>query len=192
MSARTIFALTLAAAVAAGGAYWLTRGPQTGQAAQSVGPQGPKDAPRTSEPLTPVAPERTPTTDEPATTNGAASVAARDGDRKEAGAVLRKANEQDKELVRSLMKMHAMVDKDTSIKSSLDAPIPGTDDDSFFLKYGSFTRPQLEESLESLQAILVWQDEGPFENKAIEVLPPELVRSFELEIDWLQRYLAEN
>lgn len=190
MSSKSLFALVVVAAVAAGAAYkFLPRQDRNTPASKLENPTA-GTVEGTPEGLSKVAPERV----EPPEAVAAKSAA--DGGRKDAAGetpARRKVTEAEKESVRELMKLHNTVaqGQGEAAVSSVPSEIPGTDGDSLFLKYGSFDRTQITNELESLEAILVWQNEGPFESKELEILSPELVRTFEIEIEWLRERLAE-
>ncbi len=99
----------------------------------------------------------------------------------------------ERDTVRELIKLHAesgLGDKG-ELDSSLPEPAWPVDDDSLFVKYGSFNKARIQEALVSTQAILDWQNEGPFEDKTMELLPPPLLRAFELEREWLIQRLQD-
>lgn len=102
----------------------------------------------------------------------------------------RKVTESEKDTVRELIKQFSAApapDADPFAPQSEVEAWP-TDDDSLFLKYGGFQGPAADEAIASLQAILDWQRDGPFENKVAEVLPEPIVRALEAELEWLRDY----
>jgi len=105
----------------------------------------------------------------------------------------RPLTEADRQTVRELVKQ-LRSQADDSAESSAGAAVESawpTDDDSLFLKYGSFTRGAVDDVIASWQAILDWQRDGPFENKASEVLPESALLALQTELDWLRNYRAQ-
>ncbi len=93
----------------------------------------------------------------------------------------------ERDTVRELIKLHAGLETPQGVVLDSNLPDPAwpVDDDSLFLKYGSFDKARTQAELASIQAILDWQNDGPFEDKHLEILPPALLRAFELEREWL-------
>jgi hypothetical protein len=195
MAPKTILAVILSAGVAAAGAVLWLRTEHAETPAQAPARQPDTSTSKTEPSLSPVTSERV----DPGTVAANAETssekdAAATGERHDVSPVRRKVTESEKEAVRSLVKLSPPEQTyDLTISDSVTPTnIPGTDDDSFLVKYGSFNEAGLRDSLESLQAILEWQDQGPFEDKATELMPPQMRRAFELEIEWLERKIAEG
>jgi len=190
MSSKTVAVLVVAVLAAGGIAYWTTRKGASGAALESTAETVSRSAPDQPPAEGRVGGERTDAS-EPAHEAAQAEPAA---ERVDPGA-RRKVTEDEKEAIRELMRVHqkqtggANADE-MSADAAVPSIVPGTDPDSLFLKYGSMSEDDKRESLVSLRAILDWQDQGPFEDKSIELLAPEFRLAFEREIEWLERNLA--
>jgi hypothetical protein len=69
-------------------------------------------------------------------------------------------------------------------ESTLDVDHPA-DPDGFETKYAGLDATQLKGSLEAIEAVIVWQREGKFEDKS-QALPAEAIKALEREQQWLK------
>lgn len=99
---------------------------------------------------------------------------------------MREATEMEKLAVRDLVKMHVPT-PENGVTNDGTQPPPGYDADSLMIKYGSFDVAQLQEAHTSVRAILDWQSRGPFTDKSAEMLPGEIRRGMEIELEWLEQ-----
>jgi len=99
---------------------------------------------------------------------------------------MREASELEKLAVRDLVKMHVPKPEDGVTNDGSQVP-PGYDADSLMIKYGSMDVAQLQEAHSSVRAILDWQSRGPFTDKSAELLPHEIQRGMEIELEWLEQ-----
>jgi len=98
----------------------------------------------------------------------------------------REASEIEKLSVRELVKLHVPTPDDGNALDELSIP-QGYDADSLAIKYGSMDVAQLQQAHASVRAILDWQSRGPFTDKANEILPGEIQRGMEIELEWLEQ-----
>lgn len=186
---RSLLLIVLGAALVAGIAFRAFRtGPETSPGSAAPATEG-QEQPKPPGPASVEAPEgdRAPTA--PADSAATAATA-----RADAPSTRRPITLYERDTVRELIKLHVddggREDKG-ELGSSLPEPAWPVDEDSLFLKYGSFDKERIQRELSSTQAILDWQSEGPFEDKAAELLPPPLLRAFELEREWLIQRLQD-
>ncbi len=99
---------------------------------------------------------------------------------------MREATELEKLAVRDLVKMHVPTPENGVTHDGGQTP-PGYDADSLMIKYGSMDVAQLQEAHASVRAILDWQSRGPFTDKSAELLPGEIQRGMEIELEWLEQ-----
>jgi len=182
MNRSAILVVLGLAVVAAGVVFSVSRthseGPGNAAVVAPTAPQMPQQ-PSQGPVAAPVENERTATDPAggPAQTPGAADPAP----------VRRRITLYERDTVRELIKLHVdsgRIGNGEGI-SSLSEPAWPVDEDSMFLKYGSFDKARTQAELASIQAILDWQSEGPFEDKTLELMPLPLMRAFELEREWL-------
>lgn len=191
MSPRTL--ALLAAGVAGIACYfWWSRGGPSGDAATSravagQSPESPSDAGAArSEP--PSALVSTGDSDASQSTRTGPEESELAGVIGVAGRLLpdRPVREDEKAAVRELIKLFGAAQAPEAVGDESERP-PGTEPDSLFLKYGSYDVRRLQEEHASLRAILAWQDNGPFDDKAAEMLPAILRRTMEYELDYLEQ-----
>jgi hypothetical protein len=186
-------ALVCGIALAAGAAYWLRAG-------RGAAPEGDGAARSTARANDPAATDRGAGPVERASVVEAPNAAAKDaGEVRGAGARRedagpRQVSESEKALVRGLIKQHPVIEPPEGVGVEATATIPTPwpiDDDSLYLEHGSRDRAGLEAERASIQAILDWQRNGPFEDKASELMPPGMLHAFEVELEWLRERLQE-
>lgn len=99
---------------------------------------------------------------------------------------MREISEVEKLAVRDLVKMHVAT-PENGVTNDGSQPPAGYDADSLMIKYGSMDVAQLQEAHASVRAILDWQSNGPFTDKTAELLPQEIRRGMEIELEWLEQ-----
>lgn len=186
---RPVLLVLAGTALLAAGAYYASRTARNAPAdtprSVSEGPQLPKTPP--------AGPPDAPAPVQPAESPAASASAPPASGRTDAPLTRRPVTLYERDTVRELIKLHA--DSGQGEKGERDANLPEpawpVDDDSLFLKYGSLDKARTQEALTSTQAILDWQSDGPFEDKSLELMPPALLRAFELEREWLIQRLQD-
>jgi hypothetical protein len=190
MAKKPLLLVTLAAVVGGGVLYMSTRDdpavPQGG--AQSSGASSTRTTERAPETISAPASELPASVAAASTERTTADEVKLEGVAGVKGKLLpmREASELEKLSVRELIKMHVPTPEDGVARDGLWIP-QGYDADSLAIKYGSMDVAQLQQAHSSVRAILDWQSRGPFTDKATEILPGEIQRGMEIELEWLEQ-----